>query len=425
MSKYCLSLPSSLLLLIVAFSGRFLLVVDSTTHPGDIEVLRDLKNGLSSRSVSSGSCLSSWDFSLDPCDHIFGKHFTCGFRCDLVVSGSYRVTEITLDPAGYSGLLSSTTWSLPFLRTLDVSDNSFSGSIPDSLTNLTRLRRLTLSRNSLSGRIPDSLSSLSELEELYLDNNQFRGPIPSSFNRVVSLKRLEIQRNNLTGAIPDLGSLRMLFFFDASDNELSGEVPITLPTSLVEISVRNNNLEGKLPNNVGNLRFLQVMDLSQNRLSGAVASALFDHPSLQQLTLSHNNFTSLEVPGNKGVSSRLVALDLSYNVLGGLLPAFMGSMPELTAVSLEHNKFTGTIPSQYALKAAVPGAGTSSFKRLLLAGNYLVGPIPDALMGLKPGSVNVSLVDNCFNRCPDVFFFCQGGDQKSLVDCKTFAPAIP
>lgn len=167
------------------------------------------------------------------------------------------------------------------------------------------------------------------------------------------------------------------------------------------------------------------MDLSQNKLNGPVSSALFDHPSLQQLTLSHNNFTSLEVPGIKGVNSSLVALDLSYNELGGLLPAFMGSMPELSALSLEHNKFTGMIPSQYALKAAVPGDGTSTFKRLLLGGNYLFGPIPDALMGLKPGSVNVSLVDNCLYRCPDVYFFCQGGYQKSLVDCKSFGPAIP
>jgi hypothetical protein len=69
-------------------------------------------------------------------------------------------------------------------------------------------------------------------------------------------------------------------------------------------------------------------------LSCLISSVLFDHPSLQQLTLSHNNFTSLEVPSNNGVLSRLVALDLSYNELGGLLPAFMGSMPELSALSL-------------------------------------------------------------------------------------------
>lgn len=415
----------SLLLLMLAFSQRFFLV-DSTTDPGDIKVLKDLKNGLNPKSIVPGSCLSSWDFTLDPCDHVFSNHFTCGFRCDRVVSGLFRVTEITLDQAGYSGSLTSTTWSLPYLQTLEISENSFSSSIPDSISNLTRLRRLSLSRNSLSGPIPDSLSSLSQLHELYLDNNELNGPIPLTLNKLVNLKRLEVQRNNLSGKIPNLGSLRNLNFFDASDNELSGEVPLTLPKSLVEVSVRNNNLQGNLPESLANLGYLQVLDLSHNELSGPVISVLFDHLSLQQLTLSHNNFTSLEVPSNY-VNSRLIALDLSYNELRGLLPVFIGLMPKLSALSLEHNKFTGMIPMAYAMKAAVPpGAGTTaSFQRLLLGGNYLFGLIPDALMGLKPGSVNVSLVDNCLYMCPNKFFFCQGGDQKSLVDCKNFGPVIP
>ncbi|XP_075637925.1 uncharacterized protein LOC142610093 [Castanea sativa] len=415
----------SLLLLMFIFSQRFFLV-DSTTDPADIKVLKDLKNGLNPKSIVPGSCLSSWDFSLDPCDHVFSNHFTCGFRCDRVVSGSFRVTEITLDPAGYSGSLTSTTWSLPYLQTLEISDNSFSSSIPDSLSNLTRLRRLSLPRNSLSGPIPNSLSSLSQLHELYLDNNELNGPIPLTLNKLVNLKRLEVQRNNLSGKIPNLGSLRNLYFFDASDNELSGEVPLTLPKSLVEVSVRNNNLQGNLPESLANLGYLQVLDLSHNRLSGPVISVLFDHLSLQQLTLSHNNFTSLEVPSNY-VNSRLIAIDLSYNELRGLLPASIGLMPKLSALSLEHNKFTGMIPMEYAMKAAVPaGAGTTaSFQRLLLGGNYLFGLIPAAFIGLKPGSVNVSLVDNCLYMCPDRFFFCQGAVQKSLVDCKNFGPVIP
>ncbi|XP_065881571.1 receptor-like protein 30 [Euphorbia lathyris] len=401
-------------------------VVDSKTYPGDVQVLEDLKNGLHSNSVPPGSCLSSWDFSFDPCDHIFSDRFTCGFRCDRAVSDEFRVTEITLDPVGYSGSLSSITWDLPYLQTLDVSDNSFSGSLPNSLAKLIRLRRLSLSQNSLSGEIPFSLGSLFRLQELYLDNNYLHGHLPSSFTSLLSLERLEIQQNNISGEFPDLSSLKHLYFINGNDNKFSRQLPSKMPVSLIELSIRNNKLEGNLPHNFGDLEYLQVLDLSHNLLSGPVLSVLFDHPSLEQLTLSYNNLSFLQVPGaTQGLTSKLIALDLSYNNLGGLLPSFLGSMPKLSSLNLEHNRFTGMIPAQYALRAAVRRRKTSSFERLLLGGNYLFGPIPGPLMVMKQGSANVSLVDNCLYRCPDSYFFCQGGDQKSLVDCKSFWPAHP
>lgn len=401
---------------------------NSKTHPADIKALNALKNGVDPRSITPGSCLSSWDFTIDPCDNIFTDHFTCGLRCDRVVSGWVRVTEITIDPVGYSGSLTSVPWNhLRYLNTLDISDNSFSGLVPNEFSNLTSLRRLGLSGNSFAGEIPSVLGSLHQLEELYLDNNRLYGSIPSSFNNLTKLKRLEIQRNYMSGEFPDLGSLKNLYFIDVSDNNISGGVPSTLPLSLVELSMRNNKLNGNIPHDIDKVRFLQVLDLSHNLFSGTVPSVLFPHPSLEQLTLSYNEFSSLQVPAvDITLNSNLIALDLSYNKLRGLLPTFMASMPKLTALSLEHNEFTGMIPAQYAVKAAVAGnENTSSFERLLLGGNYLFGPIPGPLLGLKPGSADVSLADNCLYRCPDAFFFCRGGDQKSAVDCKSFGPKIP
>jgi Leucine-rich repeat (LRR) protein len=221
---------------------------ESTTYWEDVDVLKELKNGLDPGSVSPGSCVSSWDFTVDPCDSLFSERFTCGFRCDVVVSGTSRVTEISLDQAGYAGSLSSTSWNLPYLETLDLSDNFFSGPIPDSLANLTHLRRLGLSRNSLSGQIPTSIGSLSELEELYLDNNKLQGRIPAaSMNNLVNLKRLELQSNRLAGEFPELGrSLKNLSFLDASNNAISGNIPASFPSSLVQISMRNNSLEGTM-----------------------------------------------------------------------------------------------------------------------------------------------------------------------------------
>lgn len=181
-----------------------------------------------------------------------------------------------------------------------------------------------------------------------------------------------------------------------------------------------------VPDSFTNSTYLQVLDLSHNRLSGSVPALLFDGaPSLQQLVLSFNQFTSVQVPACLGTQSELIAVDLSNNELQGFLPAFMALMPRLSALSLENNKLTGMIPIQYALKTVVTGSGISPFARLLLGGNYLFGSIPDPLMGLKPGSVNVRLVDNCLIRCPVIFFFCQGGDQKSSSECRSFNPAIP
>ncbi|CAL1355727.1 unnamed protein product [Linum trigynum] len=399
---------------------------NSRTYSADIEALKNLKNGLDPKSIARGSCLSSWDFAVDPCDRLFTDKFTCGLRCDRAVHDLFRVTEIALDSVGYSGSLSSTNWtSLPYLQALDLSDNSFSGSLPDSLSHLVQLRRLGLSRNFLSGEIPPTLSTLPRLEELYLDGNMFSGGVPASFSSLTTLKRVEIQRNNLSGVFPDLGSMHSLDYLDASDNKFSGEFgDSAFPPSLVEISMRNNSISGHLPKTIADLKFLQVLDLSMNRLSGPIISVLFEHRSLQQLTLSHNDFTSLEVPATMGFNSELIAIDLSDNALRGLLPAFLCSMPKLSALSLENNRFTGMIPAAYGVKAAAAGTEgeSTAFERLLLAGNYLVGKIPAAMMGMKPGSGNVSLVENCLYRCPDDLFFCRGGDQKSVVECKRFWP---
>ncbi|RWR98225.1 putative inactive leucine-rich repeat receptor kinase XIAO [Cinnamomum micranthum f. kanehirae] len=208
--------------------------------------------------------------------------------------------------------LSVSPGRLPFLGTLDVADNRFSGPLPPAISNLTRLSRLSLSRNSFSGQIPPDFSSLSDLQHLYLDNNLLSGQIPPALGSgLQSLVRLELQSNRLSGEFPDLSGLKNLAFVDASDNLLSGPVVLRrFPPSIVQISMRDNQLEGELSEGISDLPLLQVVDLSHNRLSGEAPAAVFEHPSLEQVTLSYNGLSSVGVPAGGGRGSGLIALDL-------------------------------------------------------------------------------------------------------------------
>ncbi|KAL6583245.1 hypothetical protein OROMI_005323 [Orobanche minor] len=468
MAIYSSSSSHLTIILFTITAVNFFTESQSSTHWLDVQVLKQLKGTINPSTIPPGSCIDSWDFTLDPCDNLFREKFTCGFRCGAVsnsTSAAARVTELALDSPGYSGSLAAVSWAgVPYLQILDVSNNGFAGRIPDSFSRLTRLKRLGLSRNSLSGSVPASLGSLAGLEEMYLDSNLLTGTIPLSFNGLKNLKRLGIQGNQLSGGFPDLSQLGSLEYLDAGDNAISGEIPAYLPPSLIELVMRNNQIVGNLPANaVANLAFLQglksrkevtygaknaifpvvtpkmnsrpvttliieVMDLSHNKLTGSVPVGLFTHPSLEQLTLSYNQFGSVQVPDNaSGLTSQLISVDLSNNQIRGFLPGFMGLMPRLSALALENNKFSGLIPIQYALRVLNPGTGrdVAQWKRLMLGGNYLYGPIPDGFLGLEPDSVTVRLGDNCLYRCPVRWFFCGGGAQKSLMECRAFGPIIP
>uniref|UniRef100_A0A7N0UE92 Uncharacterized protein n=1 Tax=Kalanchoe fedtschenkoi TaxID=63787 RepID=A0A7N0UE92_KALFE len=364
------------------------------THPTDIDSLKSLKSALGGSTPIPGSCLASWNFSFDPCASASSDRFTCGLRCDTLLSSFARVTHLALDPAGYSGFLSSASLNLPFLQTLSLSDNFLFGPLPASISNLTRLQKLVLSRNSFSGELPDSISALTHLEELCLDNNRFQGRIFNNLmiRKLQRLKRLELQGNLFSGHLPPaaLASLPDLYFLDASDNELVGKIsPGTLPKSLVELSLRNNSFDSYVPGTFSEVANLQVLDLSHNSLSGSVSRVFFAHQSLQQLSLSHNNLSSIETPSSFNQSS-LVSVDMSHNRLQGPLPEFMAWLPALSSLSLEQNRLSGVIPSEYAKRAAAGAGGrTTPFGRLLLGGNYLFGLIPGPLTRLKPGRVNI------------------------------------
>lgn len=88
------------------------------------------------------------------------------------------------------------------LKGLYLSENQFSGEIPSNyFAKMLSLKKLWLSDNKFSGEIPASLMELQYLIELHLENNQFTGPIPP-MSKQSTLESIDFSNNNLKGEIP-------------------------------------------------------------------------------------------------------------------------------------------------------------------------------------------------------------------------------
>ncbi|XP_073127754.1 uncharacterized protein [Henckelia pumila] len=355
----------SIIFIIIPFFFFFIFSVDSATFPGDIAALIAFKSAVKPSSIPPTSCLATWNFSRDPCSVPRTTHFICGVTC----SSASRVIQLTLDSQSYAGTLTPLVSKLTHLITLDLSDNSFSGAIPSSI------------------------SYLPSLKSLILRANFFVGSIPSSLKNLKSLETLDVSRNSLSGTLPDMTSLTGLANLDLSYNNLTGNLPLILPQNLKELAMKSNSLSGYLSaSSFSGLALLMVLELSDNFFSGTLDSWLFLLPSLQQVNLSNNSFTTIAVAKPpSGFGSDLVAVDLSLNKIEGLLPVNLTEYPMLGSLALSHNHFRGPIPERFSRM--------ESLQRLYLDGNYLNGS-PPARLFAGGGPVSGSLGDNCLENCP-------------------------
>lgn len=108
------------------------------------------------------------------------------------------------------------------------------------------------------------------LETIHLHNNTLGGSIPDFIS--TDLECVDLDRNSLVGALP---------FFEAT-------------SSMKELRLEFNQLEGVLPLRLARLSHLEVLNLSHNHFHGPVP---------EQLRFFFTNLMSLDLEGNDNLKA--------------------------------------------------------------------------------------------------------------------------
>ncbi|XP_073112535.1 receptor-like protein EIX2 [Elaeis guineensis] len=267
------------------------------------------------------------------------------------------VVEVHLQGCG----INTTSLSLPHvnftsLSVLDLSRNFINSTIPGWLFNISSLEYLDLSDNFINSMIPGWLFNISSLEYLDLSYNFFRGIIPPAIKNLASLKALDLSGNQfLEGKIPvELGELCKLQYLGLSDiniskslQELDKVLTGCIKNSLETLYMWNTQLDGYLPDWLGDFRKLKYLDLSGNSISGPIPESLGRLSALQKLYLLDNKLNGT-FPKSLGRLVELVELYLGWNLLEGVMSEEQfANFTKLKSLDLSQNQLILNLTSDW------------------------------------------------------------------------------
>ncbi|KAF3433157.1 hypothetical protein FNV43_RR24259 [Rhamnella rubrinervis] len=321
------------------------------------------------------------------------------------------VTEIDLAYTGLRGTLQNFDFSsFPNLLRLDLKYNNLTGTIPATIGMVSKLHFLDLSTNSLNGTLPLSLANLTQVYELDVSRNKISGILDSrlfpdgssqSKNGLLSMKNLLFQDNQLGGRIPDeIGNLKFLAVLALDGNYFNGPIPPSF-ANLSDLSVlrlANNELSGQIPPKLGTLTKLSDLRFFTNHFSGVVPIELGNLSSLTVLHLAENNFSG-HLPPQVCRSGKLLNFSAAYNNFTGPIPVSLKSCQSLYRVRLEYNQLTGYMDQDFGVYPNLTYMDLSFNKLqgelspnwgqcwnltlLQVAGNMIKGKIPGEIVQLR------------------------------------------
>lgn len=349
-----------------------------------------------------------------------------------------RVTSIQIGNQNLSGSLPKELSQLTELQVFQCQQNNLIGPFPSLHSSL---ERLFISNNGFTSFPVDFFKEMTNLQDVRIDYNPFpQWVIPATLKDCVALQNFSAQNASLIGQIPEFfgkdglpGLITLILCFNQlvgglpssfagssiqklwvngqrSDSKLNGTLTVLQNmTSLQQIWVHGNSFSGPIPD-FSNHDLLFDVSLRDNDLTGVVPQSLMDLPRLQVVNLS-NNYLQGRLPNFKpSVRVDMVGRNrfctdspdkpcsFLVNVLlsvveplgyplrfadnwdgndpcGGNWPGIVcNATNNITLVNFQNMGLSGTISPNFANLTTLTG--------LLLANNNLTGTIPNDLTSL-------------------------------------------
>lgn len=329
-----------------------------------------------------------------------------------VISGLTNLTELDLSNCYVPPVMPSSGAfdSSSSLTLLDLSGNNLTESMnPFLFSSRDKLIQLDLSSNTLQGPIPEyALQNMSSLTSLFLSDNGITS-IPKSFQNLCSLQKLSLENNNLTGQLADLffnlsGCTKdTLHVVILNNNFLHGSIPdFTQFSSLQELYLSDNRLNGNFPQNFSQVSNLTALDVSGNQLVGTLPDDLSMLPALEILQLSSNRLNET-LPKSLGLLPKLQNLDISQNSFDGIITeSHLSNLSSLDLINFSHNMLTLNFSSNWVPPFQLSVIRLGGCKQGPQFPNWLRAQHKFILLDISDAGISDSITDWFWDQSPEL-----------------------
>lgn len=156
--------------------------------------------------------------------------------------------------------------------------------------------------------------------------------------------QIQLSSLGLSGGIGyQLSSLTSLTNFDVSNNNLSNQIPYSLPPNLQTLNLAGCGYTGNLPYSISQMTSLKYLNVARNQITGSLPDMFGQLSALSTLDLSFNSFTG-DLPQSFSLLLSATDMYLQDNQFTGAIDV-LANLP-LKNLNVANNKFTGWVPSQ-------------------------------------------------------------------------------